>query len=134
MMSPIKQPPLCRYCGGTIRKRTEMLFCFPEAPPTESKPDKYTGAILKLAVPRHRVGVFHTKAELQRVTNDQIVSITRHHADKTIISAASTWNGSSYIDEYFCSGDHAKRFAYVMAREGHQTKAHAAKAAKKVKA
>jgi hypothetical protein len=107
--------PLCRYCGKPISKRTEALYCYPEPPRTEAT-DPYSGRVQKLAVPRHRVGVFRTKAELQAACNERVVSI-RKNEDGTIWSA-STWDGVTYADRYFCSNHHAALFGYACAAAG----------------
>lgn len=121
-MDAIKHPPLCRYCAGPIPKRTVALMCV-AAPPRTTYTDHRTGEERALAVHRHVVGVFKTKAELQRVVNEEVVSI-RKNADGTI-NFASTWDGQSYVSEYFCNGKHATLFAHVMARAGQQTVAYA---------
>lgn len=127
MIEPDKKVQLCRYCGGALRKRTEALFCYPEPPRTEAV-DSYSGRVTKLAVPRHRVGVFRTKAELQKVVNEVVVSVRRAGPDGAI-DQASTWDGT-YTDEFFCTAEHARLFAYVYARAGYQTKAYADAVAK----
>lgn len=68
------------------------------------------------------------KAECQRLTNDRITSV-RRSADGSAISKFTTWDGETYVDRFFCNGDHARSFAYVMATAGHRTKAYAQAAA-----
>lgn len=121
-MDAPKLPPLCRYCGVAIPKRTVGLWCHAVPPRTETT-DHYTGRIVKVHVPRHVVGEFKTKAELQRHVNEQIVSIRRR--ENGTIQQATTWDGQSYVDEYFCTSKHAQLFAYVMAAAGQQTNAYA---------
>lgn len=121
-MDAIKYPPLCRYCASPIPKRTLRLWCH-AVPPRTTTTDHYTGKVIDIHVPRHVVGVFKTKAELQRVVNEAVVAI-RKRADGTI-EFASTWDGQSYADDYFCSGKHATLFAHVMAAAGQQTVAYA---------
>lgn len=122
--------PLCRYCGQPIRKVTEALYCYPEPPRTEST-DPYSGRVQKLAVPRHRVGVFRTKAELQAACNERVVSI-RKNEDGTIWSA-STWDGISYADALFCTESHAAMFGRLYAEGGAATKAYNEAVARKPK-
>lgn len=125
MSAPVQ--PLCRYCGKAIKKRTEMLWCYPEPLRTHSTDNR--GVTTPLAVPRHRVGVFRTQAELQAVCNERVVSIRR--AEDGTIWQASTWDGESYVDEYFCNADHARQFAYLFARHGSATQAYTAAVAKR---
>lgn len=113
--------PLCRYCGKPIRKVTDLLYCYPEPPRTEST-DPYSGRVSKLTVLRHRVGVFRSKAELQAVINEQIVAIRRNE-DGTIYSA-STWDRVSYADAFFCTESHAGLFGRLYAGGGAATKAY----------
>ena len=42
-------------------------------------------------------------------------------AERNAITFFSEWDGESYEDKFFCNGDHAKRFAYVMAGVGRVT-------------
>lgn len=92
-MAPRTLGPLCHYCGGPIRKKTETVY-FKEAERPKNK------------------------QEAQRLMNQQIVSVSywKEHVHKV-----TTWDGESYVDPYFCNGSHANYFAYVMARAGHCT-------------
>jgi hypothetical protein len=122
MKEATKYPPLCRYCGKPIGKRTLALMCY-ATPPNTTYIDRYSGQERPIAVPRHVVGVFKTKADLQRVVNEAVVSIRKN--DDGTIREASTWDGQSYVSEYFCNGKHATLFAYLMAANGQQTNAYA---------
>lgn len=126
-----KTQPLCRYCGGAIKKMTDVLYCYAEPPRAESEPDDRTGVVHKFAVPRHRVGFFRTKEDLQKVCNEQVVSVRyfedfteEFHQHGRHIWQASTWDGASYRDEFFCSGEHARDFAYLFAKAGYSTSAY----------
>lgn len=130
-MNATPQPPLCRYCGKAIPKRTVALMCYAEPPRTEYL-DHRSGQMRPIAVSRHRVGVFRTKAELQKVVNEEVVSV-RKHPDGTI-NFASTWDGQSYVSEYFCNGKHATLFAYVMAKAGEATTSYAKAIAERIRA
>lgn len=60
-----------------------------------------------------------TKAEAQRYANMQIVSVKRDLDPKTI-SEVTLWDGSSYQDDFFCSGTCAQKQGYAAARAGHR--------------
>ena len=110
--------PLCRYCGKPIKKHTSTVYFVKER-----------SALMRDSVhTRHIVGSPTTKAEAQRMVNEQIVSVRRgtmYQLDPAIVGQVSLWDGVSYEDEFFCNGTHAQRFAYVMARTGQATVAYA---------
>lgn len=116
----MKTPPLCRYCGGPIRKDTKSIHF--RVPTTDTN---FSGYVEVEALPQ-------TKAEAQKLTNARVMSVRRtcrldYVTDKAIdigINRITTWDGESYVDEFFCNGDHARRFAYASARAGHCTKAY----------
>jgi hypothetical protein len=107
-----KARPLCRYCGKPIPKRTTSLI-FGQS--TISNSDYWKTIDAKPV----------TREDAQRHSNLPLVSVRYHDYPSRHVTSASTWDGESYVDEYFCNGDHAKRFAYVMARNGDSTKAYA---------
>lgn len=112
--------PLCRYCGGPIRKHTTMtMLHIPHKDRTVSL--DYTD-VDKLPT---------TKAEAQKHTNGQIMSVRRTLDDKAI-DQFSSWDGETYVDEFFCKGEHAKRFAYVMAKADMVTDAYNQARAKQI--
>lgn len=120
------QQPLCRYCGKKIAKRTRTVI-FGQ---TRYRPDD-DHTIFREEKPA-------SKAEAQRVLNQEVVSVrwyrtvplrddwSRDPRDPghDFIEQATTWDGESYADSFFCNGEHAKRFAYVMAKAGHATQAY----------
>lgn len=116
----MKPAPLCRHCGKPIRKKTETIFF-------TQKDKGLSYGVQVETLPQ-------TKAEAQKYTNAQIVSVRRSkkmnwatgEKEDQGISWVSTWDGESYVDDFFCNDDHAKRFGYVFARAGYQTKAYAA--------
>lgn len=116
-----KQQPLCRHCGGKIAKYTDTHWI-----------ERDTATI------RHDDNRHHymsdadwpkSKADCQKLTNEEVVSVTYHQdyssddgykrTDK--IWRFGVWDRESYVDEFFCNGDHARRFAYSCAREGYST-------------
>ncbi len=112
-----KTQPLCRFCGKRIAKAT----------------DKVTfGA----ACSRYKELKPKTRAEVQRVVNGEIVSFKwamttpadydgshsyrhEHLTVRDYIEQISVWDGESYVDQFFCNGDHARRFGYAAARAGY---------------
>lgn len=107
-----KTQPLCRYCGGKIAKRTITV--------------RFGGFM------SNRKDRPATWADAQRLVNDgTIVSVryaTKARGDNGVpfdvdrfVCEAGVWDGESYVDSFFCNGEHAKRFAYMLARGGHCT-------------
>jgi hypothetical protein len=98
-----KLPPLCRYCGKPIAKKTTTVHF---AGPRDARPEKP-----------------QSKAEVERITNGHVVAVRwsrgedyyAKNAGHDIIYQASLWDGESYVDPYFCNGDHARLFAYSCA-------------------
>jgi hypothetical protein len=100
---------LCRYCGCDIPKVTTAHHF------------RYGGEGGKPvnAIPVDREVT--DRAELARYTNEEIVSVRyTDHGDRfgRRIDTFSTWDGSSFVDPFFCKGEHAKLFGYALAREG----------------
>lgn len=70
-----------------------------------------------------------TRADLAKLTNLQVVSVRywqdRDDDDKPkgerMIDRYSTWDGVSYVDQYFCDGTCGSRFAYIAAHAGFVT-------------
>lgn len=92
--------PLCRYCAKPIKKYVVT---------------HYFG---HSAQHQHDFAKYHperatTKAEAQRFVNGQIVSIRKGYDGNV---TAGVWDGESYQDEFFCTGEHARFFAYAAVR------------------
>lgn len=125
----MKTQPLCRYCGGPIRKWTKTVWLRVPKPG-----DVAPGYIEVEALPQ-------TKAEVQKLTNAKVMSVCRatrfdSATDKAVdigINRFTTWDGETYVDDFFCSGIHARWFAEVFARAGHCTTSYADAVKKKVK-
>jgi hypothetical protein len=115
-----KLPPLCRYCGKPVPKYTTAKWL--ELNP-ESMKYMVGSKVLVEQLPK-------TKAEAQKLFNEEVVSVQRKkeydwggpgHGKDLGIGRVTLWDGEAYMDEFFCNGDHARRFAYVMARDGQMT-------------
>ena len=101
--------PLCRCCGKSNGKWTETHFVR----------DPHTTTPIR---PGEIVGDLRSKADCQRHANTAVVSVRYWHDGR--VSHFSTWDGESWVDPFFCGGPCRDRFAYVMARAGHCTKAY----------
>lgn len=109
-MTKSKTQPLCLWCGKRIAKNTSWerfgttMGKFPDIKPK-------------------------TREEAQRYVNHAIVSLSwSYHWDRdayppkrlsrNYIEKVGTWDGESYVDLFFCNGNHARNFAYAAARKG----------------
>lgn len=129
MFPTFSEQPLCRHCGKPIAKHTESVYVR----------DPQGGSPFSRAIE----GPLYSKAECQERTNKQVISLryyqkydyeTDSRVGPRYVTSFNTWDGESYVDGSFCSGTCATKFAYLMARHGHCTKAYneamAARAAK----
>jgi ATP-dependent phosphoenolpyruvate carboxykinase len=87
----MKTPPLCRYCGKPIPKKTDIVW--------------FNGI-------KHRPA---SRADVQRLVNGQVVSVSWHH-DRSFIYRAGIWDGESYADKFFDTQTCAARFGRWAAR------------------
>jgi hypothetical protein len=112
----VSAPPLCRYCGGKIRKRvTSVEFVLSgQAKGKSLTPWAANGFTHRRFVvvdqyPRDR-------AACKPFTNGQVVSVKKNYRDAgNTIAEFGEWDGESYVDRFFCNGDHARKFAYAVA-------------------
>ncbi len=117
--------PLCRYCGKPIKKRTHTVFFGQGFLNGGERRGQYGFSDQIADKPR-------TKADAQRHSNYPIVSMSWHYAYtmgsdvgiRDYIDKVSVWDGISYEAEFFCTGEHAQRFAHVCARDGRATEAY----------
>lgn len=122
-MTAMKLAPLCRYCGEQLQKSTQTIYFRDRAlndyeRHTNEGSSSFQGYVQVATFP-------NTTAECQRLVNSgTVVSVRYSQARGSGIGYCSVWDGESYKDEFFCTGDHARRFAYIVAREGRCTKAY----------
>ena len=103
-ISSISAGPRCRACGKLLRKSTsELWFGQSDAQiardPGRCRPEKPA-----------------SRAEAQRLVNQQIVSIGRSRHG--YIDHVTTWDGESYQDKFFCTNRCAMRLGYAAANSG----------------
>lgn len=99
--------PLCRYCGKPIRKSTRHNYVVRARQPHMTD-NAFARYVVCDELPQ-------TKAECQKLVNEQVVSVKRHYQVDKGIASFGTWDGESYVDKFFCNGDHARKFAYKCA-------------------
>lgn len=134
-----KTQPLCRYCGKPIAKHTETVSVHEKQPKTTyEEPEvvqvdgkwERTGKTVtrNYAMGRYLVGSFQTKAQVQRLLNETIVSVQYNRPMRDgeptghkYIDKVTVWDGESYADEFYCTGEHAKAMGYAAARAGKAT-------------
>jgi hypothetical protein len=99
--------PLCMYCGKKIAKWTDSTTWISNK-------------------------VYRSLADVQRDNNQKVVHVrydtvmdgtTRWdklralgaQVGERVVTDYSTWDGESYIDEFFCNGTCTRKYAYTMA-------------------
>ena len=113
--SPLQ--PFCRYCGEPIRKYTTNVHVKRER--TECHRNDLGSRYI------YPDRDLKSKAECQSFTNQVVVSVAYTTDLKDgdpvpgtrRVSSFTEWDGERYQDQFFCSGEHAKNFGYVLARQ-----------------
>jgi hypothetical protein len=102
-------PPLCRYCGKPVAKETVTV---------------YFGNLTHKAA-NWRAEKPTTVEEAKALHPGKLVSL-KWNQDKgdRYIWKAHFWDGQTYMNQFFCNTDHARKFGRVMATYGHATKAY----------
>lgn len=108
--------PLCYCCGKPIAKQTTSVWLKLKGNNSTDNSWPFSRVLRVDEFPRN-------KAECQALTNYPVMSVKRA-ADVSYICQFTEWDGKSYVDPYFCTGDCAKRMGYIMAKEGRCTRAH----------
>lgn len=83
--------PLCRACGKPIKKATENVWLYTKEPNYHH----HGKVVVSDPLPAN-------KTEAQKLVNQKIVSV-RRGLDNKVIDFVSTWDGESYVDEFFCN-------------------------------
>ena len=113
--------PLCRYCGGKIAKYTRSKSWWPhaDAPLSREEAERMVNqelvSIRYDTTPSYVEASPHPRKNADGSLTEPLPGNTRY------VRSISTWDGESYVDEFFCNGDHAKAFGYVCARDGRVT-------------
>lgn len=103
--------PLCRYCGKAVAKSTRTIWLRTKADVARN-PHVASSDLVVDQLPQ-------TIDACRKLTNRHVVSVKRNTPDRGgAIYAFGEWDGESYKDSFFCSGDHAQRFGYAAARSG----------------
>ena len=117
MYSASMKQPLCRLCGKKISKKTRGIMFGRD------------GVVRTDGFIENRPERPISKEVVQALFNEQVVSVKwskgkdaeAKKAGYDNIVQASVWDGVSYVDPYFCNGDHAKQFGYLAAEAGLNT-------------
>src|SRR5262249_11503218 len=103
--------PLCPCCGRPLPKRTtyiDLTIKDKKSVPLDQRPK--------------------TRAEAQRLTNHEIVSVSRS-TDKTYIHSVNVWDGETYGRDkrrsLFCTDECARSFATAAHKAGYRIKGRA---------
>jgi hypothetical protein len=117
--------PKCIVCGRGIAKRTGTIwFRDPQVsyasplrgvPDFPEKPDGHreqSGLLVTLYLANRP----RTKDDVQRHTNDKVLRV--QISNEGCVGAATTWDGESYHDKYFCRESCARKQGYASAAHG----------------
>lgn len=120
-----KTQPYCRWCGKPIRKHTERHSLrghnFETAEPVTVEELKKTTNKQIVSVKYHYE---HEKWEDQRTDPSDIYSrnYVRHVSGRRTVSVYTTWDGETYLDEFFCNGPCENAMGRAAAEKGWSTK------------
>lgn len=105
MIFQSSKQPFCRYCGKRIAKQTRIVNL---ALPGSGLAGHTSIHSRVLHVDTYPADMNACKA----LTNGHVVTVRFDRGGH--IDSFFEWDGTSYKDEFFCSGTHAKLFAYVV--------------------
>ena len=105
------RPPLCRYCGNPIAKKTVRVH-FVTGPRNPLTVDSKFERFLYVGERPIDIGAVRKLLPGLEVLN------TRDHLGGDGIAIAFGWDGHSFHDLYFCNSDHAREFGYTAAISG----------------
>lgn len=109
-------PPLCRFCGIAIKKRTASWHF--------GRDPRFVGNDASLWF-QQRVEKPSSMDELKALVGNGIVVSVRWYrpeGEPAWIDKAGVWDGATYDDGFFCKGEHAQAFGYSAARANMATK------------
>jgi len=109
--------PKCLYCHKPIPKYTThhyvegAKFSFGKSP-------LVTLADLRKKTNEQIVSAKYHYEQEEHVPNEDYTHVKRRVSGRRTVYSYSTWDGESYIDPFFCNGEHARNFGYAAARHG----------------
>lgn len=101
--------PRCVYCDAPIRKRTSHVWLYARGG-APAWPHEFSRVVEVDELPK-------TWVECQALTNGTVMSV-RRTSNGRAIDCFTEWNGTAYVDKFFCNGSHARAFAYACANGG----------------
>jgi hypothetical protein len=132
--------PLCRCCGNPIAKQTDSKAVRDPrggnaanaiAGPLYSKADcqrLVNGTVVSVSYHPDSSSIYGPADPSLppvpvKLAHGPSYETERHRQpdQPRLVSSFTVWDGESYVDEFFCNGKCATRFAYVMARAGYRT-------------
>jgi hypothetical protein len=100
----------CRCCGKKIAKLTTLWYL---KRGSERSQKAQSAWWFDLTLPNDVYP--KTKADCQKLMNEQVVSVGYSEYPERHISKFTTWDGLTYVDRHFCTGECAKTWGYIMA-------------------
>jgi hypothetical protein len=97
--------PLCRCCGKPIKKVTHTYW-FGRG---QRRDDDFSTEVPEKPASRE---------EAQRLVNQKIVSLQWYDEKREWVWRATTWDGQTYVDQYFCTLRCAADLGVAVARQG----------------
>lgn len=106
--------PFCRWCARPIRK--DVRTHFPRRHGAKEAPRV-------LNPQRAHDVVCYTREDCQRQVNESVISVvySKHGEDgPRYVASFNTWDGESYVDQFFCTNRCAQALGYAAARDPHR--------------
>lgn len=95
----------CIVCSRPIKKRTTTVHIKPTEGFFPHRCDDAVEATIR------------TRAECRRYTNAPYV-LSHHTNNRGLVISFETWDGESFMDEFFCTNRCAQQQGYASARHG----------------
>jgi hypothetical protein len=125
-----KEQPYCRACGRAIAKHTVRHSVHKKPTENQRSDPGWWHHVYADPLPK-------SKEECQPLTNGTITAVgyCRHGIDAGTVDTFYVWDGETYNDQYFCTGECARNWGYAMAKGFPRitSKAYEAAIAKRIK-